>query len=218
MKNVNTNIYSLYTGPDDVNSASQAQQWCRQMLGAETAELTVWFFNDAVYHISDPGDKNRQQKSIYATWKSLAASGVHLRVCKAACQRRLVEAFINQDIFEISSLTQWADQVISTENDINCLIQRAIVETEFVREQIDPVLALLALDISVTVIFYPQALDHLLVESNWRQWRMLPEMEENVRLVAIAAGVKTTDLDILRARPGVLLESELKPVGEIVYV
>ncbi len=218
MKNVNPNVISLFTEPDDVDAAMQVQHWCHQMLLAEQVDLTVWFFADAVKHVLPPQEKDADKEGIYTVWVRLAASGIRLRACQAACQRRLSEKYLEQTIFEISSLTQWANQIVGAEDNVSCLLKRPPADPKFLREQIDQILVLLALDISVTVVFYPEAINHLLEEVSWRRWRMLPELEEKVRFIAISKGLGEQDMDLLGTRPGVEILPGLELEGKVINV
>ncbi len=218
MKNVNPNVINLFTGPNDAAAALQLQQLCHEMLAAGPVDLTVWFFSDAVKHVLPPQVNNAAKDDIYTAWTRLVASGVKLRACQAACQRRLPQAYLQQTVFEISSLTQWADQIIATEDSVSCRVRRPLVDPKLLREQIDQILVLLALDISVTVVFYPEGINHLLEEVSWRRWRMLPELEQKIRFIAISKGLGAQDVNILGTRPAVEILPELVLQGKIIDV
>ncbi len=218
MKNVNPELISIHTTPADLLSTRQVQQWCQQKLLAGQGRLTVWFFAEAVYHLLQPAAEEAEEYANYLAWKELAAAGIRLKACSAACQRRELPGYLQQEVFEISSLTQWADQVISNESKVICVLSRPLKNIKFIREQIDPVMVLLALGIQVTVVFQPEARNHLLDEAGWRQWRMLPELEDAVRLIVVSEGIDPHDLQQLRTRPAVQIEPEARFAGKVIYV
>jgi len=207
--NINGRILSLTEPPASHYCSAPAQEWCQQQLDSGHTKPVVWFLKDAVYHVLRPQADTARASGFYSTWKSLHSRGVRLFVCQSACRRRLPAGSVNEDLFEISTLTRWADdfahQLDDSESGVCCIIGDQPPGPGFIRESIDPVLSLLAMEIPVNVIFTAAAKEHLLNEVNWRKWRMLPETEERVRLIVQGSEVNDEERQLLLSRQGVQL-------------
>ncbi|MCF6262747.1 MAG: DsrE family protein [Xanthomonadales bacterium] len=184
--NINGRVLSLCQPPSSYLSSQSAQSWCKQRLEAGVQPPVVWFLQDAVYHVLRPQAETGRQTDVYEAWKTLKKQGVKLAVCQSSCARRLPPGSLDNDIFELSTLTQWAAELIqqaeARTEAIYCIVDEPALNIRFLREKIDPVLSLLALEVPVRLVFTAAVVDHLLDDKYWRKWRMLPETEELISL------------------------------------
>ena len=199
-----TVLLSLHNTPTHPVASQLAQDWCRQQLGLNKV-VHLWFMQNAVYHALQPEVDTGRSTDIYSGWKALADSGVKLFMCSAACRRRLPAGSVDEALFTRAGLTGWADQVLklraSEQNEVVCIVDNDPGKSRFLSETIDPVHALLALDAKVRVIFTAQGRRHLLDTDCWRKWRMLPETENLVQLIAINTGLEPEEQEVLSSRP-----------------
>ncbi len=209
--NSNGTVLSLREVPALPSSSLLAQEWCRWQLDNKVSKPVVWFLKDAVYHVLRPQSESGRPEDVYAAWRLLQQQGVQLNICQSACQRRMPMTCIDESVFKVSTLTQWADQLIGQLKNVNsgisCIVDSPAASSRFLSESIDPVLAILSLDVQVSVIFTELAVDHLLNEKNWRKWRMLPETEENVSLIVVAENLDSQNTSKLDERESVQLET-----------
>ena len=185
--NINGRILSLREPPSLYAASTGAQQWCQQKLDSGGPAPSVWLLKDAVYQVLVPQTDSGRASDLHSVWKCLKKQGVKISVCQSACHRRLPEGSVDEGLFTISTLTQWADELVGQLNDVTagiyCIITQPAAHSRFLRESIDPALSLLAMEMPVTIVFATAALDHLLDDEHWRKWRMLPEFEERVSLI-----------------------------------
>jgi len=210
--NINGSVLSLSQPPSSCLSSQTAQSWCQRIIETGVQTPVVWFLQDAVYHVLRPPADVDRMMDAYEIWKVLHKQGVKLVVCQSACARRLPSGSLDDEIFELSTLTQWAADMIrqaeAKTTTIYCIVDEPALSTQFLREKIDQVLSLLALEISVCLVFTTAAVDHLLDEKHWRKWRMLPETEDCVSLFVCTEGllpecmqslIKKSDVQLLSA-------------------
>lgn len=209
--NINGRILSLCEPPSSFSASTRAQQWCQQQLDSGGPVPSVWFLKDAVYNVLAPESDSGRVSEIMLVWKSLHNQGVKLSVCQSACQRRLPAGSVDEDLFDFSTLTLWADdltrQLDAVESGICCIIEDPASKSRFIRESIDPVLSLLAMEVPVSVVFAPTAVDHLLDEPHWRKWRMLPETEERLSMYIQGSGLSAERREVLLKRHGLQIIS-----------
>lgn len=192
--NINGRVLSLCQPPSAYLSSEVAQSWCQQFLETDTQPPVVWFLQDAVYHVLRPQAETGRVSDVYEIWKVLQKQGVKLAVCQSAWARRLPVGSISDEVFELSTLTQWAAELIQQAEAmtdgmtdgmtgaLHCIVDEPASNIRFLQEKIDPVLALLALEVPVSLVFTTAAIDHLLHDQYWRKWRMLPETEDRISL------------------------------------